>query len=135
MKNIKGYEIITLSADNQISLNHHMQNLLTCLKHNQNVNMRDVAYALNMTQKNSIYREAIVCNNSSDAVSEIINKGSRSHFGKKHNTLNIPCAVFMFPGLGNQYEEMGMYLYQDDHEFKKNFDFCVKYIKKNSSID
>lgn len=131
----KPWEIITLSADDSISLTNYSKNLLIYLKRYRDVDISDVAYTLNMTQKNLTHREAIICSDITDAIDQLSNHHSRTIYRKAHQKSEPVSAVFMFPGLGNQYSDIAYQLYEGEHEFKKNFDFCSEHFNKQLGIN
>jgi acyl transferase domain-containing protein len=52
-----------------------------------------------------------------------------------HTALDTPSLVFMFPGQGSQYIQMGMGLYAHLPEFKARFDECCALLSREMALD
>lgn len=82
-----------------------------------------------------IHRMAIVCKSIDDA-RHIINDNSKKNILlPKRSKSNSVITAFMFTGLGEQYEKMGIGLYQKIPSFRRDLDYCFDYIKSNLGFD
>jgi len=120
-KNVTNHPVILpLSAKNENALHQACDNLANYLKGHPGTNLNDVAFTLQQGRKTFDYRKAIVCHDIPSALDGL------------QKTLNhraqpaIPVqTVFMFPGQGAQYLEMGKGLYNDFPVFRYTFDECA----------
>ena len=82
-----------------------------------------------------IHRMALICKNLQDAP-QIVNENIKKNILRpKNSILNYITTAFMFTGLGEQYEKMGLGLYHMIPGFKDDLDYCFNYIKSNFGFD
>lgn len=112
--------ILPLSAKNENALHQACDNLASYLKNNPDTNLNDVAFTLQQGRKIFDYRKGVVCHDTPSAVDAL------------QKVLNDPAqaarpvqTVFMFPGQGAQYLEMGKGLYADFPVFRQSIDKCA----------
>lgn len=85
--------------------------------------------------ENSIHRMALICKKLQDAP-QIVNDNIKKYILRpKNGALNNITTAFMFTGLGEQYEKMGIGLYNTIHGFKDDLDYCFNYIKSSFGFD
>jgi amino acid adenylation domain-containing protein len=122
------YQLILLSAQTKTALDRAAQNLGEYLKQNPAVNLRDVAFTLQKGRKTLNHKRIMVCSQMHEAVEALLSPNghkSRDHFSKEED-----CPViFMFPGLGSQYVNMGRQLYETQPLFRKEIDRCFELLK------
>lgn len=128
------YQLILLSAKTQSALDQMTENLVNCLKENplnpgQNpgVSLADAAYTLQVGRKTFRYRRMLTCENVREAIAEL------STASKKVQTFQAktedPAIIFMFPGQGAQYVNMGLDLYRTEPVFREEMDRCFDILK------
>jgi malonyl CoA-acyl carrier protein transacylase/thioesterase domain-containing protein/aryl carrier-like protein len=88
---------------------------------NQDLNLADVAYTLQTGRKKFNHRQVFVCRNIPEL---IMNPDSRSIVSAVPVETGKPDIVFMFPGQGSQYLNMGLGLYQHESFFRETIDKC-----------
>ncbi|UCH95065.1 MAG: amino acid adenylation domain-containing protein [Candidatus Aminicenantes bacterium] len=95
---------------------------------NPGLTLADAAYTLQVGRKAFPYRRMMVCTSIHDAIDTLTNTASRkirtlyAKEGKK-------TVIFMFPGLGAQYVNMGKDLYQKEPLFREEMDRCFDILK------
>jgi amino acid adenylation domain-containing protein len=128
------YQLILLSAKTQTSLQRMTRNLADHFKENPGTNIANAAYTLNVGRQAFQYRAMLVCS----TVDEIIEHLSTPHSRKVHNYCfkeDYRPVVFMFPGLGSQYENMGLDLYLAEPIFRREMDRCFDILKPLTGYD
>ena len=129
------YQLIILSAKTLSALDQMTQNLVKHLKKNPGINPADVAYTLQVGRKIFKQRRTVVCAN----VSEIIELLSLPHSNKVHSYFDASdkhnrSVVFMYPGLGGQYINMGLGLYKDVADFRQEIDRCFGILQSMTGV-
>jgi acyl transferase domain-containing protein/acyl carrier protein len=129
------YQLILLSAKTETALEkmtenlaeYFKKNLLNRANHENSTNpgltLADAAYTLQVGRKVFNHRKMLICS----TVNEAIEKLSSSDTGKVHTFCPGPeekRIVFMFSGLGAQYENMGRELYETEPLFRREMDRC-----------
>lgn len=114
-------QLVVLSSKTEESLLNALDQLSQHLSKNQDLRIQDVAYTLQTGRKSFAYRKAFVCNTCKEAV-EII-KAEKAGTGRKVKSgyAHEKCddIVFVFGGLGSQYRNMGLELYEKNTIFHK----------------
>jgi iturin family lipopeptide synthetase A len=135
---IRDYQLILLSAKTPSALDRMTENLVNFLKENhgnpgnpinpgQNptLSLADVAYTLQVGRKPFPYRRRLVCPGVSEAITGFSTLDSRKvqTFQAKDEKKQV---IFMFPGLGSQYVNMGRRLYEKEPLFREEMDRCFR---------
>jgi acyl transferase domain-containing protein len=130
----KEYQLILLSAKTETALDKMTENLAVHLKQNPNINLVDTAYTLQAGRKAFEWRRMWVCKDINDAVKTLTDKepAAAASISKKDETRPI---VFMFPGQGAQYVNMGLQLYQTEPLFREEMDRCFKLFNALADYD
>lgn len=82
-----------------------------------------------------IHRMALICKDLQDAP-QIINENIQKNILRPKNGLsNCVTTAFMFTGLGEQYEKMGIGLYHMIPGFRDDLDYCFNYVKSSFGFD
>lgn len=122
-------QLILLSAKSESALDQSTRKLADYIRQNPDVSLPDLAFTLQVGRKAFEHRRFVVASHA-DELAEILQsvgneKGKRS---RKLFTSAVEHAdkkiVFLFPGLGNQYVEMGLGLYRSEPLFRKELDHC-----------
>lgn len=121
------YHLILLSAKTEIALKKMARNLAEHLEKNPGLNLAQVAYTLQVGRKAFDRRKIAVCANTDDTVNKLITI-SKSDEITKISSAERPL-VFMFPGQGAQYVNMGLDLYKAEPVFRQEMDRCFEILK------
>jgi acyl transferase domain-containing protein len=128
------YQLLLLSAKTSTALDTMTRNLAAHLKRHEEEKLADVAYTLKVGRKEFGYRRMLVCENRTDAVKalEAID-GNRALTGY-HDGSYRP-VVFMFPGQGSQYVNMGVELYENEKTYRQQVVECAEILKLHLGLD
>jgi acyl transferase domain-containing protein/acyl carrier protein len=125
---IRDYQLILLSAKTESALEKAAKNLAGFLKENPGINPADLAYTLQIGRKHFPWRRKFVCSGISEAIEILTTSEPRKIQTFTANDEN-KTVVFMFPGLGPQYVNMGRQLYEKEPVFRREMDRCFEILK------
>jgi len=124
----RDYRLILLSAKTPAILDKVTENLTLYLKENPGVNLSDVEYTLMVGRRACACRRMLVCSHVEEAIRKLTaNQPGKTHtaFARKENNP----VIFMFPGLGAQYVDMGRGLYEQEPIFREEMNRCFEILK------
>jgi acyl transferase domain-containing protein len=132
------YYLILLSAKTPSALDKMTENLVNFLKENRvnpdnpvnpgqnpGINLADAAYTLQVGRSAFQHRRMAVCSDVNEAIDALASPASgkaQTFYAKKEKRP----VVFMFPGQGSQYVDMGLELYQKEPVFQEAMDQCFE---------
>jgi acyl transferase domain-containing protein len=139
-------QLILLSAKTSPALDRMTENLGNCFKKNYGnpgnpinpgFNLADAAYTLQVGRGEFDWRRMLVCSSPGEAVEALTLKQEESyeayHTSDKFKTFfnkeDHREVVFMFPGQGSQYVNMGRDLYRTEPVFRETMDRCFALLK------
>ncbi|WP_414754484.1 beta-ketoacyl synthase N-terminal-like domain-containing protein [Anabaena sp. CCY 9910] len=125
------YLLLCLSAKTGSALEKATGNLITYLKEHPEVNLGDVAYTLNSGRRGFNYRRMLICQDLEDAVKGLESKQVFTNYTE----ITERPVVFMFPGQGSQYVNMGREIYETEAVFKEQVDYCSEFLKPLLGLD
>ena len=122
-------KLFLLSAKTIWSLDKATEQLGEHLKKNPGINLDDVAYTLKVGRKAFQQRRIIMCTDWHDAI-ELLSPP----FSSKMKTFSLnnekeKQIIYMFPGQGSQYANMGKQLYEKEQVFRSEMDRCFDILK------
>jgi len=127
-QSVRDLQLLVLSAKTSSALDRATANLTEHLKKHSDANLADVAYTLQIGRRPFEHRRFVVARHTDAAIQALETSGD-----KKINTgvqkVRRPPVVFMFPGQGSQYCQMGAQLYGAEPEFRKWVDECAGILK------
>ncbi|MEH2332068.1 aminotransferase class III-fold pyridoxal phosphate-dependent enzyme [Nostoc sp.] len=121
-------QLLLLSAKTSQALEAATANLQQHLQYNAEINLADVAYTLQRGRKAFNYRRSIVCDDITDAIAALQSLDP-NQVNTRHTEIRNPAVVFMFPGQGSQYVNMGLNLYNREPVFQEAVDECAETLK------
>ncbi|WNZ28006.1 amino acid adenylation domain-containing protein [Leptolyngbya sp. NK1-12] len=128
------YQLLLLSAKTETALEQATANLRTHLQQNPAINLADVAYTLQVGRNGFNYRRFLVCRTQQEAIADLeILPAHRS--ATRYTDRRDPEVVFMFPGQGAQYLQMGQTLYQNEPVFRNAIDRCAHILQPLLNCD
>lgn len=130
----RDFRLILLSAKTPTALDQATEQIIEYLKKNPAINLADVAYTLQVGRKTSEHKRMLVCSDLDDAVEALSSARPRrvhTHFAKEEE----PPIVFMFPGVGAHYCNMGLELYRSQPVFREELDRCFEIVKQETGIN
>ena len=128
------WQLLLLSAKTSEALQTATSNLIKHLQSNQQINLADVAYTLQVGRREFNYRQILVCQNRDDALQALETLEPQrvfTHFSEPSQK----SVVFMFPGQGTQYVNMAQELYQTEPIFTEQVDRCCELLKPHIGLD
>ncbi len=130
--NSRPYQLINLSAKTPEALARNVENLRAHLELNPNINLADAAYSLKLGRSAFAYRKTFVSQDLEEALTQLngVDLDSISAVNSRNQRV-----VFMFPGQGSQYLQMGKELYEKEKLFRTEVDQCFRLIEKDSGRD
>lgn len=124
-------QLITWSAKNEKSLDKFSQPLAKAANLQTGAEFADIAYTLNTFRANFNYRRFAVATDGSDFANKLSDPSQLSSQLK----MNIREVVFMFPGQGSQYLDMGKELYLHEPVFKTAMEECNALLRTHIQED
>jgi acyl transferase domain-containing protein len=103
-------------------------NLAQHLTHHPEQNLADVAYTLQVGRRAFSHRRMLVCRDTGEAASLLQTLDPKRVLTGFQEHKRRP-VVFMFPGQGAQYVNMGRELYRDEPSFREQVDLCSKILE------
>jgi acyl transferase domain-containing protein len=128
----RSQQLLLLSAKTSTALVATTHNLQVYLESNPEIDLADVAYTLRHGRKEFNYRSCVVCSNPADAVQAL---GDERRTISRQVAVRNPGVVFMFPGQGSQYVNMGLSFYQDEPVFREIIDRCAAMLQPLLGLD
>jgi acyl transferase domain-containing protein len=128
------WQLLLLSAKTGSALDAASANFLAHLKANPELNLADAAFTLQEGRQVFPHRRMFVCRDIEDAIGALGTRDPKrviTHQGE----VEAPSVVFMFPGQGSQYVNMGVDLYRTEAVFKKEIDRCSELLLPSLGLD
>lgn len=127
-------QLLLLSARTETALKAMTANLASHLEANPNTELADVAYTLQAGRRGFAHRRAIVAGNVAEAVAKLKSADPKAPAASPAPT-SEPSVVFMFPGQGSQYVEMGRQLYETEPVYRAEVDQCAVILQRHLGRD
>jgi len=124
------WQLLTVSARTPTALEAQASRLADRLEEG-GLDLADVAFTLQAGRKAFGQRRAMVCKDVADAVSAL--RGGRGVTGTFEGSQRP--AVFLFPGLGDHYVDMGRELYDSEPAFAAEMDRCAEVLRPHLGVD
>jgi acyl transferase domain-containing protein len=121
-------QLLVVSTKTPSALDRATANLAQHLKEHNDVNLADVAYTLQIGRRPFEHRRFVVTRNTAAAIQVLETSGDKKIYSGAQKPRR-PSVVFMFPGQGAQYCQMGAQLYGAEPEFRKWVDECASILK------
>ncbi len=128
------WKFLAISAKSETALEAATANLADHLRSHQDLNLADTAYTMQVGRRTFSHRRAIVCRDTTDALSALETRNSKRVFDLHEESKSRP-VVFMFPGQGSQYVNMGLELYQTEPTFSAEVNLCAELLKPHLGLD
>jgi acyl transferase domain-containing protein/acyl carrier protein len=128
------WQLLPLSAHTTAALDRTTKNLGEHLRNNPSLKLADVAYTLQRGRKLLCHRRILVCKNTEEAVALLESPDGR-RLATHHQQSAHRDVVFMFPGQGAQYVNMGLELYRTEAEFQEQIDRCCELLKPHLPVN
>ncbi|WP_138505856.1 type I polyketide synthase [Nostoc sp. PA-18-2419] len=120
------WQLLVLSAKTDSALKSATVNLAEYLKQHPDLNLADIAYTLQCGRQVFEHRQTVVCQ---DIVNAIAALADPKRLLTNVQQTEERSLAFMFPGLGTQYVNMAVELYQVEPTFRQQIDYCCEFLK------
>lgn len=128
------WQLITLSARTDTALDKMTGNLANYVKKSQGTSLADIAFTLHAGRRNFNHRRMLVCRDVRD-LSEKLEKMPVGPVFSKFQKPKEHSVVFMFPGEGCHYVNVGLELYNTELTYRNAVDHCSKILKPLLELD
>jgi len=127
-------QLLVFSARSTAAVEEAATNFVAHLKANPDVNLADAAYTLKVGRRAFPNRRIVACRDAADAIATLEGRDTRRVITQKAEAKE-PAVVFMFPGQGTQYVNMGAELYRCEPVFKEELDRCADLLLPHLNLD
>ncbi len=127
-------QLFLLSAKSKTSLDAMTDNLRLWLETHPTAPLADAAYTLQVGRRHFKHRRLIVGGTHAELIDAIASKDTNL-IGSRELHEAAPGVVFMFPGQGSQYVNMGRDLHASEPVFAQHFDQCCTLFSKELGTD
>jgi amino acid adenylation domain-containing protein len=114
------WQVLTLSARSESALERRRADLANALRERPDLHLADIAFTLNAGRRDFALRQSFVCANAQDAIAAL----TESKEKPVRAVARERPVVFLFPGQGKAYVDLGSDLYRDEPRFRKEVDYC-----------
>jgi len=121
---------VFLSAHNKISFDTYCKDLKKLLQTQPDISLSQLAHTSRIARKPMKYKGVFPFKDYTDLLASIEKSSPVKQITSETKEL-----VFMFPGQGNQFINMGLELYQNIPDFKECVDYCANLLKPIIGID
>ncbi|MEQ9237079.1 SDR family NAD(P)-dependent oxidoreductase [Coleofasciculus sp. E2-BRE-01] len=128
------WQLLLLCAKTESALETATENLAQHLRQNPHLNLGDVAYTLQVGRREFNHRRMLVGQTIDDTVKLLESLEPQQVLTHYQEPGDRP-VVFMFPGQGTQYVDMGKELYQREPKFQQQVDYCCEVLKPHLGLD
>jgi acyl transferase domain-containing protein len=128
------YTLVTFSAKTRTALETMTQNLADYLRARPGTSIADVAYSLQSGRQVFHQRRMFVCTDTNDAQKALTLFSANRLLSSSQEHYDRP-VVFMFPGQGAQYVNMGLGLYRSETIFRQYVDHCSEFLIPYLGLD
>jgi phthiocerol/phenolphthiocerol synthesis type-I polyketide synthase E len=128
------WQLLVLSARSGGSLDRATANLAEHFRQHPDCHLADAAYTLQTGRHVFSHRRAVICRDLEEAVMALETGDPQRAYMTTHDGHDHP-VVFMFPGGGAQYIDMGRELYQSEPIFREQLDHCIELLRAHIEID
>jgi acyl transferase domain-containing protein len=127
------WQVLLISARTALALETATANLAAHLQQHPEHNLADIAYTLQVGRKSFEHRRILVCHDHADALAALTTDTARV-FTTTQEPIDRQ-VVFMFPGGGTQYVNMGHDLYETEPVFREQIDRCTELLRPRIGYD
>ncbi len=126
--------LLTFSAKSRKSLDGYGEKLAQFLKDQPDIDLADAAYTLFEGRENFEHRRVLAVRDREEAISVLESNDQRRVYTHSADD-EEKSLVFMFPGGGAQYADMGKGLYETESVFKQYMDEGFTYLQEKTKLD
>ena len=114
------WQVLTLSARSESALERRRADLANALGERPDLHLADIAFTLNAGRRGFAFRQSFVCANAEDAITALTSSKEKP----VRAVAQERPVIFLFPGQGKAYTDLGYDLYRDEPRFREEVDRC-----------
>jgi len=135
IKSNRPWQLLLLSAQTDTALETATNQLVAHFKQYPELNLADVAYTYQIGRSAFRQRRMLVGQTLADVVDALATRDVERVFTQTVKGDKESSVVFMFPGQGAQYVNMGRELYQTEPVFREQVDYCADFLEPRLGFD
>ncbi|MCB1852750.1 MAG: type I polyketide synthase, partial [Gammaproteobacteria bacterium] len=126
----RSWQVLPVSAKSEAALTASCAQLADYLEARPELVLADLAYTLQLGREAHGWRRALFCRDGAEAVSALrsVEQGVRA-------AQQGPAVVFLYPGQGTQYPNMGVQLYREEAVYREAVDGCCDQLRAALGLD
>jgi len=128
------WQLLTLSAKSQTALDQMTAELADHVEGGPEQDLADVAYTLHVGRTPHSYRRVVLASDPLQAA-QALRSSDPTSVATFYTDTNERPVVFMFPGGGAQYVNMGRQLYEQEALYRKRVDECAELLRAHIGCD
>jgi acyl transferase domain-containing protein len=128
------WQLLVLSAKTAPALDAATANLAEHLRRHPDLSLADVAFTYQVGRRAFSRRRILVCQSLADAVSALETRSPQQVWTGRDEPIERP-VVFVFPGQGAQYLQMGSELYRYEPAYRKHVEICAELLRSQAGVD
>ncbi|WP_429848144.1 SDR family oxidoreductase [Brevibacillus panacihumi] len=128
------HQLILLSAKTKDALEQMTDRLIRHMEEQPQQSLAEIAYTLQTGRTHFSHRRMLVCQTAKEARERLALRDARRVLSGEMSGTNKEVA-FLFPGLGEQYVNMTLGLYGQEHVFTQEIDHCSELLKPHLGED
>ncbi len=126
-------QLISWSSKSATGLEEYAKKLLLQVQQNPDMNLGDIAFTLQTTRADFKNRRFVVASTTEKLVEKLLSSALPGESNRLDQNAGDP--VFVFPGQGSQYLNMGLGLYNSEPVFKEAVDDCARLLEHELKED
>jgi acyl transferase domain-containing protein/acyl carrier protein len=131
----RAWQLLSLSAKTETALDTVTANLVDHLKRHRDVNLADVAFTLHNGRASLGHRRTVLVQDMNEAIAALERRDRRGSTSIEGEGVTNRPVIFMFPGQGTQYPNMGRGLYESEGVYREQIDLCARLLESSLGID
>ncbi len=128
------FKLVLLSAKSASALDAATTRFAAHLRDVPALDLDDASYTLQTGRRRFEHRRALVCSDVGDALSALEPPDPR-RVQTRSPAVDRPGAVFLFPGGGAQYPNMGLDLYRSEPVYREHLDRCLELLAAETDVE
>ena len=124
----RAFQLLLLSTKTETALDAATLELGRFFRSHPETSLPDAAYTLMVGRANLRHRRFAVCSDTEDAA-RVLETLDPTRLASASQEVATRPVVFMFPGGGAQYVDMGKHLYQTENAFRETVDHCSRLLE------
>ena len=131
----RSVQLLPWSAKSETSLKNYGNELANFIKNNSSVSLADLSYTLKITKDSFKHRKFILAGTNIEASEKLLKEETNISSYSTELKIIPNEIIFLFPGQGSQFLNMGKALYLHENVFRKAVDTCNEFLISNFKID